>query len=143
MLRRIFTYTNFNNEEVTEECFFNLTKSEILDMEMSTYGGMAARLQRIVDAKDSPSLMKEFKDLIFKAYGVKSPDGRRFIKSAELSEEFSQTPAYDQLFMELVSDDGASAAFINGIIPQDLQDNPEYQNALKAIDNKVTPELAE
>ena len=87
---------------------------------MSTTGGFAEMIQRVVAAQDAPSIIKIFKDLILKSYGVKSPDGKRFIKSKELSEEFSQTEAYSQLFMELATDADAAAKFVNGIIPADM-----------------------
>ena len=90
-----------------------------MEMEMSTSGGMAEMIQRIVAAQDAPAIIKIFKDLVLKAYGQKSPDGKRFIKSEELSIEFSQTEAYSQLFMELATDAEAAAAFVNGIVPND------------------------
>jgi hypothetical protein len=77
-------------------------------------------IQKIVAAQDSPAIIKVFKELILKAYGEKSPDGKRFIKSDEISTAFSQTEAYSQLFMELATDADAAAKFVNGIIPVDL-----------------------
>ena len=91
-----------------------------MEMEMSTAGGFAEMVQGIVKAQDGPAIMKIFKDIILKSYGEKSPDGKRFIKSKELSDEFSQTEAYSDLFMELCTDAEAAAAFINGIIPADV-----------------------
>ena len=122
MFTKKITYTNYDGIEVTEEFRFHLNKAEILEMQMGTPGGLSAMLQRIVDAKDSPAIMKEFKDLILKSYGVKSDDGRFFRKSEELSRDFSQTEAYSQLFMELCMNDGAAAEFINNVIPTDLRE---------------------
>ena len=62
-------------------------------------------------------LIDLFKDLILRSYGEKSADGRRFIKSKELSTAFSQTEAYSELFMELVTDAEKAAEFVNGITP--------------------------
>lgn len=120
MLKKTMTYTDYNGIERTEDHFFNLSKAEIMEMEMSTTGGLAEMIKRIVAAQDQPAIIKIFKELILKAYGVKSPDGKRFIKSDEISLEFSQTEAYSQLFMELATDADAAAAFINGIIPADM-----------------------
>lgn len=117
MLKKTITYMDYNGMERTEDFYFNLTEAEIMEMEMGTSGGFAEMIQRIVAAKDAPSIIKTFKDIIIKAYGQKSPDGRRFIKSDALREEFEQTEAYSKLFMELATDDKAAAAFVNGIIP--------------------------
>lgn len=120
MIKKTVTYKDYNGIERTENFYFNLTKAEVTEMEMSTAGGMAEMMQKIVDAKDAPAIIRTFKDLVLKAYGVKSDDGRRFIKSKELSDEFAQTEAYSQIFMELVTDADVAAKFFNGIIPPDL-----------------------
>lgn len=120
MLKKTITYTDYNGTERTEDFLFNLNKAELMEMEMGTTGGLAEMIQRIVSAQDAPAIMKVFKELILKAYGQKSPDGKRFIKNEELSAEFAQTEAYSQLFMELATDAEAAAAFVNGIIPNDL-----------------------
>lgn len=120
MLKKTITYTDYNGTERTEDFYFNLSKAEITEMEMSTVGGFAEMIQNVVNAQDAPAIIKIFKDLVLKAYGQKSPDGRRFIKKPELSEAFSQTEAYSQLFMELATDADAAAKFINGIIPADI-----------------------
>ena len=117
MLEKTITYTDFDGESRTETHRFNLTKSEILEMAMSETGGMKKMLERIIMEKDGPKIMANFKEIILKAYGEKSADGRRFVKSKELSEAFSQTGAYDTLFLELVSDANAAAAFVNAVIP--------------------------
>lgn len=118
MLKKTIPYTDYNGVERTEDFYFNLTKAEVMEMELGTEGGFAEMIKKIVAAQDSPSIVKVFKELILKAYGEKSPDGRRFIKSKELSEAFSQTEAYSELYMELSSDADAAAAFINGVMPK-------------------------
>lgn len=120
MLKKTITYTDYNGVERTEDFYFNLKKSEIMEMEMSTDGGLSEMIKKIVATKDIPSLMSIFKKFILKAYGEKSPDGKRFIKSEELSESFEQTEAYSELFMELATSDKAAAEFINGLIPPDV-----------------------
>jgi len=121
MLKKTMTYVDYNGTERTEDFYFNLSKAEVMEMEMSTTGGLAEMIQRIVAAKDAPAIIKIFKELVLKAYGVKSPDGKRFIKSEALKEEFSQTEAYSNLFMELATDADAAAKFVNGIVPSDVQ----------------------
>lgn len=120
MIKKTITYTDYNGSERTEDFYFNLTKAEVMEMEMSTTGGFAEMINRIIAAQDAPTIIKTFKDLILKAYGQKSPDGKRFIKSDDLATEFSQTEAYSQLFMELATDADAAAKFVNGIVPADL-----------------------
>lgn len=117
MLKKTITYTDYNGSERTEDFYFNLTKAEVVEMEMSTTGGLVEMIKKIVAAQDAPSIIAIFKKLILKAYGEKSPDGKRFIKSDEISNAFSQTEAYSQLFMELATDADKAAEFVNGITP--------------------------
>lgn len=123
MLKKKITYTDYNGVERSEDFYFNLTKAELMEMEMSTLGGFTEMVQRIVAANDAPSIIKVFKELILKAYGEKSPDGKRFIKSKEISDAFSQTEAYSQLFMELATDANAAADFVNGLVPNENKPN--------------------
>ena len=116
MLKKTVTYVDYDGVERTESFYFNLSESEIVEMELGVDGGWRERMQRIIDSKDAPTLMREFKNLIMMSYGKKSDDGRRFIKSKEISEAFVQTEAYNKIFMELVTDDKAAANFANGII---------------------------
>lgn len=120
MLKRKMTYVDYNGNERTEDFYFNLSKAELTEMQLSEAGGLTEFIQRIIDTQDTKAIIELFKDLILKAYGEKSLDGKRFIKSKELSEGFAQTEAYSDLFMELATDSKAAAAFVNGIIPADL-----------------------
>lgn len=129
MLKKTITYRDFNDNERTEDFYFNLTAAEITEMEMSTTGGLAEMIQQIVKAQDMPAILKVFKDLVLRSYGVKSPDGRRFIKSEEISKEFAQTNAYSQLFMELAGDAEKASAFVNGIVPNVPVQTPENKPA--------------
>ena len=125
MLKKTITYNDYNGNERTEDFYFNLTKAEIMEMELGTTGGLAEMLTRIVAAQDAPAIIKMFKDIVLKAYGEKSADGKRFVKvndaGVPLSIAFSQTEAYSQLFMELATDAEAAANFVNGIVPKDLE----------------------
>lgn len=114
------TYKDFNDVERTETKYFNLTETEVMEMELGTAGGVAELLQRIVAAKDQPTIIKFFKDFILKAYGEKSPDGLRFDKSEQKRQDFSNTQFYNLLFMELATDDEKAAKFVNGVIPQSV-----------------------
>ena len=117
MLKKTITYTDYNDVERTEDFYFNLSKAELMEMELSTTGGLAEMINKIVAAQDAPAIVKIFKELVLKSYGQKSADGRRFIKSKELADEFAQTEVYSQLFMELATDADAAAKFVNGIVP--------------------------
>ena len=118
MLKETITYIDYMGEERTEDCYFNLTQSELSKKELLTPGGYAALLQRIIDAKDIPALSANFIEFISDSYGQLSEDGRRFVKKPELTEEFMQTAAYDQLFMKLITDADYATKFINGVMPK-------------------------
>ena len=135
MIKETITYVDYNNVERTEDFFFNLTKAELMEMEMSTSGGLVEMVNRIVAAQDAPAIIKVFKELILKAYGVKSPDGKRFEKSDKLRTEFEQTEAYSQLFMKLATDADAASKFVKGIIPSDAASIKAEKN--QTASNKI------
>lgn len=124
MLKKTIKFTDYNGVERSEDHWFNLSKAEIVEMETGTVGGLSEMIQHIIKSKDVPTIIKIFKDIILKAYGEKSADGRMFIKKDpdghRLADNFAQTEAYSTLFMELATDDKAAAEFINGIIPADV-----------------------
>ena len=124
MLKKTIKYTDFLGVEREEDFYFNLSKAEIMEMELSETGGLAEYIKKIVAAQDAPSIIKIFKDLILKSYGEKSADGRRFMKENEngypLYKYFEQTEAYSILFNELATDADAAAKFVNGIVPSDM-----------------------
>lgn len=139
MLKKTITYTDYNGVERTEDFYFNLSKAELAEMELSTSGGYTEMLTKIIKAQDRTTLIAIFKDFIMKSYGVKSPDGRRFIKNDEVREEFAQTEAYSILFMELATDDNKAVEFVNGILPADLTksestDKEELLEKFKALE---------
>lgn len=136
MIKKTITYVDYNGAERTEDFYFNLSKAELMEMEMGTKGGLTEELQRIINAQDTPEIIKVFKGLLLKSYGQKSPDGKRFIKSEELSEEFEQTEAYSQLFMELATDDKKASDFVNGIIPSDISAEVAKQQTAEFVANK-------
>lgn len=117
MLKKTVTYTDYNGVGRTEDLYFNLTKAEVLEMEGSTSGGLTNMVERLYSRLEVPELIRIFKELILKSYGEKSPDGRLFVKNKELADAFSQTEAYSNLFVELLTDAEAAADFVNGILP--------------------------
>ena len=120
MLKKTVTYVDYNGVERTEDFYFNLSKAEVTEMELSVEGGFSKMFEEIVSSNVYVRIMELFKQMVLKAYGEKSADGKRFVKSKELSEAFSQTEAYSEIFMELALDEKAAAAFVNGIMPQNL-----------------------
>lgn len=117
MIKKTMTYIDYNGEERTEDFYFNLSQAELMEMELSTTGGISEMIQNVIKAKDRPAIVKIFKDLVLQSYGEKSPDGKRFMKSKEISNGFAQTEAYSNLFMELATDEKAAADFVNGVVP--------------------------
>ena len=122
MIKKTVTYTDYNGEQRTETFYFHYTEAEILDMEMSEEGSFVDRIQRIIDAKDKTALMKLIKKFVIDAYGVKSEDGKRFMKNDELKTAFLECPAYSDIFMEMVTNDEVAADFVNGVIPSTMKD---------------------
>lgn len=136
MFAKTVTYEDYNGVERTETFYFNLTKAELSEMELTTEGGMANMLTRLTKEKDTTTIAKIFKDLILKSYGEKSDDGKHFIKDPDRSKMFSYTPAYDIIFCELISDSEVAAAFATGIMPKDLAkqiNSAEIKDQLKTL----------
>lgn len=134
MLKKTIKYTDYNGEERVEDFYFNLTKAELVEMEFSESGGLKNLLMKISAEKDTVRIADFFKQIILKAYGEKSADGKRFMKKDEngkpLSVAFSETEAYSELYMELASDDKAAAAFVTGIIPADVAKEVNKETSL-------------
>ena len=117
MLKKNITYTDYNGKERTEEFRFNLMKTELVRMQNSRKGGLDKLIKDAIAAEDEQQLYAIFEDIVLKSYGVLDADGITFKKSKELSERFSQTPAFDELMFELLSDEKAAADFINAVVP--------------------------
>lgn len=151
MLKKTITYFDFDNNERTETLYFNLSQSELIDLAMglpeevsSTVTGNPAEMNqeemaiKLMQAIGGKGVIEFIKTLLLKSYGEKSEDGRRFIKSEAITNEFEQTIAFDTIFMELMSDDNAAAEFVNGIIPQKVIDGMPFMNAPKKVTKKAT-----
>ena len=134
MIKWPITYTDYNGETHTEDFFFNLSKAEVMDMNLHADGSYGDYLKRIVEVRDHEKIAEEYKRLILSSYGEKSNDGKRFIKSKELSEAFSQTEAYSELYMQLATEDGAAQKFVEGVLPKALADNkPSLENHMSLV----------
>lgn len=114
------SYTDFNGNERKEDFYFHLTEAEVIKMQLGTTGGLAETIQRLIDLQDGPAILEVFEDLVMKAYGVKSADGREFIKNQQLRDSFAQTQAYSDIYVELATDADKASKFINGILPANL-----------------------
>lgn len=121
MLKKLIKYTDYNGNEREEEFWFNLSKADLARLEFSKDGGLEAVVKRLTNKLSGPEIYKIFEDIVLGAYGEKSDDGRRFIKSPELSKAFSETPAYDELLIEILKSEETAAAFINGILPEEAK----------------------
>lgn len=137
MLSKNIKYTDFNGVERSENFLFNLTKAELMEMELGTIGGLSEYIRGIIEAQDTPTIVEIFKKLLLKSYGEKSQDGKRFMKVDDngkpLSTAFSQTEAYSVLFMELATDADAAAKFIQGIVPADVDISDVDLNKIPGI----------
>ena len=129
------TYTDYNGNERTEDFWFNLSKSELVEMAYSVEGGLEQVLEKIIRENDKNKIITFFKDLVLRAYGEKSADGRRFMKSDEISKAFSETPAYSDIFMDLATDANAASAFVNGIMPSNLAKELESKSEIGIVGN--------
>ena len=118
MLKKTITYTDYDGNERTEDFYFNISKAELTELQFSVKGGLKNILEKAVQEKDGPTIMQLSKEIVLKAYGVKSNDGRRFMKSEEITKEFAETEAYVNLFMELATDEKAAIAFAEGVMPK-------------------------
>jgi len=120
MIKKTIKFEDFNGQELTEDFFFHFSKAELVELEVSEKEGFAESLKKIVAAEDGAMIIEQFKKIVLMSYGQKSEDGRRFIKTQALRDEFAQTEAYSQLFMELATSAEAASAFINGVVPASL-----------------------
>jgi len=141
MYKKTISYTDYDDIERSEDYYFNLSKSELMEMDFSATGGMEKLIRSVIATRDTKRIMEIFKDIILRAYGEKSLDGKRFIKVRDghrLADDFAETGAFDALFIELATNDKAATEFINGIIPKALADEiaSKEDNTIALIDNK-------
>lgn len=139
-------YTDYDGNEREEKYYFHLNKAELMKMQFSVKGGFEAHLKRLLETKSEPEVMKIFEDFVDKTYGVKSVDGKTFIKNEQVLNEFKQSEAYSEFFMELISDKKAQLDFIKGIMPDamlaDVRRELEAHKDELGIDEELAEELA-
>lgn len=125
MYRKKIKFTDYNGVEQEREYLFNLSRAELLEMELLHPEGLKAWIERLVETDDRETIIQTFKDIILNSYGIKDETGLRFVKSPEISEAFYQSEAYTELFLELVSDADAAAKFVNGIVASVPAESPD------------------
>ena len=130
------TYTDYDDNQRTEDFYFNYSEAELTDLQFSVSGGLAGMIDKIIKTNDMPKLVELFRELIQKAYGEKSNDGRRFMKSPELTKEFTETVAYSQIYMRLATDSKAAQEFINKVVPKNMQDKMQQANQQNVVPMK-------
>lgn len=129
MLKKTITYTDYNGLKRTEDFYFNLSEAELLEMQLTTTGGLHEVLQRMVQTNDVPAIAKMTKDLVIASYGVKDLDGKRFVKNDKIREDFMQTEAFSELYVSLATDANAASEFIIGILPEKYRDAAQKATA--------------
>ena len=126
MLKKVVKYEDYLGTVRTEELYFNLSKTELSDMQMSVDGGYGAKLQKMLDSVNNKDIYNTFVEIVLAAYGEVSPDGKYFLKTDEnghkLADKFRQSLAYDTLMDEITKDESTIAEFCNGIIPKEIRD---------------------
>lgn len=139
MYKKTMSYTDFDGNTRKEDFFFNFTTAELAEMELTAKGGLKGEIEAITNEQNGEKIVDWFKKIILKSVGKKSPDGRKFIKSKEISDDFAQTQAYSDLFMELAFDAKKGADFINKVIPQ----TPDNNKPVLVADSIVSPTTIE
>lgn len=129
MIKKTYTYSDYNGVQCTEDFYFNLSKTELIEMDSEYPEGFSERIKQVMESDDKKEMIRIFKDLILRSYGKKSEDGKRFIKSKEITEGFEQSPAFDEIFMEIGFNSESASNFVNGLIPSDLQNAVKSQMA--------------
>lgn len=120
MLTKAIKYTNFNGQEVTKNFYFNITKAEIALRELESDGTWSETLKNIQKSDKGSVVMPEFRKIIKWTYGQKSDDGESFEKSDAIWERFNNSEPWSVLIMELLTDAGYAAEFINACMPADI-----------------------
>lgn len=133
MIKKTITFEDYNGETHKEDFYFNLTKAEVLEMETIVKGGLSTILKHIVETDDTTEMVNMFKEIIHKAYGVKSADGKRFVKSNDVLEDFIYSAAYSELYMELATNENSAVEFINGIMPKGMGPKTKVKAPIEAI----------
>lgn len=135
MITKVINYEDFNGEERTEKHYFHLTKSEVIKLlhEKEHDGNLLTYITKAARHRDTAKFLDLLEDMILRAYGEQSEDGRRFVKTDKLREEFKSSAAYDAMFNELLESETSSADFFRGILPKELQGD-DNQPKIEGVD---------
>lgn len=134
MIKETITYKDFNGQDRTEDFYFHLGKNELMKLEVSEVQGWSEMMKRIIEEQDMKKILHQFEMIIRLVYGIRSDDGKRFIKSEDLADEFISSAAYDELFMRFATDPAWGARFMTGLVPKGLEED------LKAAENRIQPQ---
>lgn len=138
MFKKTIKFIDFNQQEQTKDFYFHMSKAELLEL-AADGNAMLKRIERIIAAQDGKAILKEFRELIWAAIGVRSEDGARFVKDSAAKAQLFESPAYDELLMELCTDAEASAAFVNNLVPETMRKEMQKQLELKKGAETVDP----
>ena len=116
MYKKVIKYEDFNGQMREDTFYFNFSKAELMEMELSTKAGVEEMIRMLIATKDNAKIVETYKNLILKSYGIKNEDGTRFIKSQEYRDAFEQSNAYSEFFIELLSDPDEQVRFINAVV---------------------------
>ena len=140
MIKLTYTFKDYNDNERTEDYYFDLRQDELVKLEYSTKGGLSEKIKKLINAQDIPEIIKVFDEVIIASYGVKSADGREFVKDPEVTRAFMQTKGYEKLFMDFVTKEGFAANFFNNLIPTEgvapvVSEKKEESNIIEMTPN--------
>ena len=140
MLTKAITYVDYNGNKKTKNFYFNLTKTELAKMELTNRAGMLETIKAMINSDDREEIIKLFEKIVVGSVGEKSADGEHFVKNDQIRQDFMNHPAYDVLFMELISNESTMAGFINAVVPNEIADGAQ-KNGAQAINDLMGYEV--
>lgn len=135
MFSDTITYKDFDGNERTETLYFNISPSEAMELEIKYPGGYANKLQRDIDRGDNAAIMQDMIDFVKLSYGIKSDDGRKFVKSVDIYEDFVSTNAYEEFLQKFLADPDYALKFIVAAFPKNGVDMSEEELMAKVKKN--------
>lgn len=138
MLKKTLSYTNLDGEKITEDFYFNMTKAELIKLNLKEGEGFQEYLNRIIESGDGAAIIENFEKIVRLSYGVRTADGK-FKKDPDDFDAFMATEAYSDFFLELVTDAKASSEFIKAVMPDNLVE--EVEQAQKTIGTRSVQDV--
>lgn len=120
MIKKTIKYEDFNGNTVEEDFYFHISKADLLEMEVGVEGGLSELLKKVAASENPKEILAHYKEIVLSSVGRKSEDGKRFVKTQEIRDEFAQSEAYSELLIELATDAEASAAWVRGVLPGNI-----------------------